>query len=267
MSRAWVVVPCYNEERRLDRGAFEAFLRRESGPTLLFVDDGSRDRTREVLHDLAATNPARAKVLESPDNRGKAEAVRLGMRSALAEGALYVGFWDADLATPLAQIAEFAAVLDDQPWIDVVMGSRVRMLGRSIERYGSRHLVGRFYATMASFVLALPVYDTQCGAKLFRTSPELADALAEPFRSGWSFDVELLQRLQHAWGDRGFDRIVELPLLRWRHVGDSKVSLLGGAAAFVALFRLLFRSGRSLPLTPPPSATDPDEARAPHVSA
>lgn len=264
MTRAWVVVPCYDEERRLDQDAFAAFLRQESGPTLVFVDDGSRDRTRDILHELAAANPARAKVLGMPENRGKAEAVRLGMRSALAGGARYTGFWDADLATPLAQIAEFAAVLDEQPGIDVVMGARVRMLGRNIERYGSRHLVGRFYATVASFVLGLPVYDTQCGAKLLRTSPELSDALAAPFRSRWSFDVELLQRLQHAWGDRGFDRIVEFPLLRWQHVGNSKLSLLGGAAAFAVLFRLLFRSGRSLPLTAP-SATGPDEVRAPHI--
>lgn len=247
MGRVWVIVPCYNEAQRLDRAAFEKVLAGAAGPTLLFVDDGSTDGTPEILDRLVATNPARADVLRRPVNRGKAEAVRLGMRRAMAEGARYVGFWDADLATPLTQIPEFVALLEDSPDTDVVMGSRVRMLGRQIDRFGLRHLIGRAFATLASFVLGIPVYDTQCGAKLFRSSPGLERALEEPFISRWSFDVELLQRLQRAWGTRGIDRMVEVPLPEWRHVGSSKVSLVQGATAFAAVLLLLFRGTRTLP--------------------
>jgi dolichyl-phosphate beta-glucosyltransferase len=247
----WVVVPCYNEAKRLNRAAFEASLAVESGPTFVFWDDGSADATAAVLAGIAATNPARARVVPAPENRGKAEAVRLGMRTALDAGARQVGFWDADLATPLAHIADFATLLADRPDVDVVMGARVRMLGREIHRSGLRHLVGRAYATLASVVLGLPVYDTQCGAKLFRRSPGLERALEKPFRSRWSFDVELLQRLQTAWGDRGLDRIIEVPLPQWRDVGRSSVSIPAGGAAFATLFALLIRNNRSLPLRNP----------------
>jgi dolichyl-phosphate beta-glucosyltransferase len=248
MTRPCIVVPCYNEAKRLDRAAFETFLAEPAGATLLFVDDGSTDDTRVLLDQIVEAYPARSAVLSLATNSGKAEAVRTGMRTALERGAAVVGFWDADLATPLPIIAELAAVLDADSDIDVVMGSRVRMLGRHIDRSGMRHLIGRTYATLASVVLGLPVYDTQCGAKLFRATTALRQALVEPFRSRWSFDVELLQRLQRSWGSRGIDRIVEVPLHAWYHGSESKVSLGAGGRAFGVLFILLLRNTRSLPL-------------------
>lgn len=263
MDQPWVVVPCYNELRRLDRAAFEANLAGDSGATFLFVDDGSTDGTATLLAAIAATNPARCTVVMLPENRGKAEAVRTGMRTALEGGARCVAYWDADLATPLRHIDEFAALLESRPAIDVVMGARVRMLGRHIDRSGSRHLIGRAYATLASVVLGLPVYDTQCGAKLFRRSMALEHALARPFRSRWSFDVELLQRLQHGWGDRGNDRILEVPLPEWRDVGSSNVSLTTGGAAFAVLFALLLRNNRSLPLQRDERDDERDDGRGP----
>lgn len=244
----WIVVPCYNEAARLDRQAFERALA-DGRQSFLFVDDGSTDGTGEVLAALAATRPERCRVVVAPENRGKAEAVRLGMRTALEAGAGMVGYWDADLSTPLSQIQAFAALLGSRPDVELVMGSRVRMLGRRIDRSGVRHLVGRAYATLASLSLGLPVYDTQCGAKLFRRSVALERALRRPFGSRWAFDVELIQRLQLDWGDRGIDRIIEVPLAEWRDVGDSKVSLRAGAAAFAFLFGLLLRrESRRLPL-------------------
>lgn len=272
----WVVVPCYNEADRLDRVAFEEVLETPQGPVFVLVDDGSTDGTAALLDGLAADHPGRCRAIHSAGNRGKAEAVRTGMRLALAEDAGSVAFWDADLATPLRHVAQFAGILDRRPAVEVVMGSRVRMLGREIHRSGSRHLLGRGYATLASVVLGLPVYDTQCGAKLFRRSPALVQALDRPFRSRWSFDVELLQRLQLAWGDRGLERIVEVPLPEWRDVGKSKVSLAGGATAFAALLALLARNNRSLPLRAAgPSSKDeqavtepaevPEEGQGPSV--
>jgi dolichyl-phosphate beta-glucosyltransferase len=259
MERLWIVIPCYNEARRLDRRTLEDSLVGDGGPTFLFVDDGSTDDTRAVISAIAAANPDRCRILSLPRNRGKAEAVRAGMQLALDGGASAIGYWDADLSTPLTQIHEFAALLDEDEGTQVVMGSRVRMLGRHIDRSGARHLIGRAYATLASAVLGLPVYDTQCGAKLFRRSAALEHALRTPFRSRWSFDVELLQRLQHAWGDRGIDRIIEVPLARWRNVGSSKVSLRGGGTAFLFLFGRLLRNSRSLPLRAQPrSATTID---------
>lgn len=244
--RSWIVVPCFNEEERLDRAAFERAMGRPDGPVFVFVDDASTDRTRSVLTAMCERAVDRCQVHALDENRGKGEAVRVGMVAALAAGATRVGYWDADLATPLEVIDEFQSELDRRPEVELVMGARVRMLGREIDRRGFRHLVGRLYATLASLVLWLPVYDTQCGAKLFRRSPELAAALSHPFRSRWAFDVELLQRLQHEWGHSGARAIVEVPLRSWRDVGESRVSLVAGARAFAFLLSLAVRR-------PPPS--------------
>ena len=219
----WVVVPCYNEARRLPLHEFESLLVR-SDVAVLFVDDGSRDGTLELLRAFAGRFPRRAVVLPLAANRGKGEAVRAGMLHALAEGAAVVGYLDADLATPPEEVLRLLAALEAGGW-RAVLGSRVRLLGSEIRRSALRHYRGRVFATAASLALDLPVYDTQCGAKLFRSCPALAQALASPFRARWAFDVELLGRLMapaRAEGLRAAD-IVEVPLLRWSDVRGSKL--------------------------------------------
>jgi dolichyl-phosphate beta-glucosyltransferase len=220
-----IVVPCYNEAARLDRSAILAHAASEPSIRFVFVNDGSTDNTLAVLRDLAAAIGPSARVVDLATNRGKAEAVRAGMLEAFTLQCPYVGFWDADLATPLEAIGVFTALLNGRPDIDVVMGARVRLLGRSIERQALRHYVGRVFATVASLALALPVYDTQCGAKLFRATPAIQALFAQPFLSPWVFDVELLARLLASKGAEGSrsDVIYELPLLRWTDVPGSKV--------------------------------------------
>jgi glycosyltransferase involved in cell wall biosynthesis len=223
-----VVVPCYNEEHRLDGDACVQFLEATTGVRLLFVDDGSTDATWERLGSIVARAPAgRADRLRLEKNVGKAEAVRRGLNELLRQGATdYVGFWDADLATPLEDIPAFVQLLEERPDIQWVFGARVKLLGRAVERHSIRHVLGRVFATLTSMALALPVYDTQCGAKLFRVSPALAESLQAPFDSRWIFEVELIARASTLAGDRRLDpdrEIYELPLHAWRDVRGSKV--------------------------------------------
>ncbi len=222
-----IIVPCYNEAARLDTERFAAFAAVQDQAALLFVDDGSVDETARVLDALAARVPGRISVLRLKPNGGKANAVRAGALQAVGEGAVRVGYWDADLSTPLGEVPRFEAVLDARPAVLGVLGSRVRMLGTRIERSSARHYAGRVFATLASVVLRLAVYDTQCGAKLFRVSPAFRAALAAPFRSRWAFDVELLARMDLAsragGGPPVGELLVELPLQEWLHVGGSKL--------------------------------------------
>jgi dolichyl-phosphate beta-glucosyltransferase len=217
-----VVVPCFNEARRLRPELFRPLLEGD-GRALLFVDDGSTDSTQEVLGRALSLLGPRARALRLERNQGKAEAVRRGLLAALEAGARVVGYFDADLATPPGEMVRLMALLDDEA-LAVALGSRVALLGRRIARKAYRHYLGRVFATMASVILGLRVYDTQCGAKAFRATPQLRAALAAPFHARWAFDVELIGRLlAGAAGLAGLPEtaFVEMPLSRWEDVAGS----------------------------------------------
>jgi hypothetical protein len=170
--------------------------------------------------------------LNLPANVGKAGAVQRGVLAAFDTHPEFVGYWDADLATPLDALQDFIDVLDAGPEIDIVMGARVKLLGRHIERYAFRHYFGRAFATAASLALQIAVYDTQCGAKIFRANESVRQAFTAPFRSRWIFDVEILARYIAITGKAAESRIYELPLKTWTDVPGSKVNAWHAVQAF-----------------------------------
>jgi len=242
----WLVVPCFNEAARLDRDGFFSLLDESVGVVL--VDDGSTDDTAEILRAWSAADE-RVACLILPRNQGKGEAVRAGLRWALDHDAAFVGYIDADLATPPSEVHRLLGVLRDHDDLAVVMGSRVMRLGSALERQGHRHFTGRLYATAASYALNIPVYDTQCGAKFFRVTPTFRHAVASPFGSRWSFDVRLLQRLLDGAPDAPglpLSSFYEVPLNEWRDVAGSKVRLVSAARAFAELWPVARTRRRSL---------------------
>ncbi|MBI2222284.1 MAG: glycosyltransferase [Acidobacteria bacterium] len=245
--RLTLVVPCYNEAGRLDIAAFERALHARPALDLLFVDDGSRDGTGQMLAALVARSAGRAGVLTLAANSGKGEAVRQGVLAALDRAPDWVGYWDADLATPLDALADFA-VVSGRPGVEVIIGSRVKLLGRNITRQAHRHYAGRVFATAASLALGIPVYDTQCGAKLFRAGARTRELFQAPFASRWVFDVELLDRLlAQAGGDRrrvAEERIYELALRSWHHQPGSKLRPRDILRAALDLWRVYRRRVR-----------------------
>lgn len=218
------VIPCFDEALRLRPEDFAELFANDDVASI-FVDDGSTDGTLEVLHRIQASFPDRVEVIALPHNGGKAGAVATGLRAAMEAGATWVGYLDADLAVPISEWLRVADHRTDD--VDGILASRVRLLGRSIDRKLHRHLVGRVFATYASALLRLPVYDTQCGGKLFRANPVLAAALEEPFSTSWLFDVELLARLLYPPAPApGLEphRLVEVPLRRWQDVAGSALA-------------------------------------------
>jgi len=226
------VVPCYNEALRFPVAAFRAHLTASPDETFYFVNDGSTDTTATLLASLVAEFPHRLRLIDNKINQGKAEAVRQGLLLAIAElhphqGGV-IGFWDADLATPLDAIAGMKQVLDDHPEIAMVFGARVQLLGRSIVRKRVRHYLGRVFATVVSNLISLPIYDTQCGAKLFRYTPWTHRLFDERFLSRWVFDVEILARYLTIQGNPSPTSprelgIFEFPLMKWEDIDGSKV--------------------------------------------
>ena len=231
MPRLTVVVPCYNEAYRLDPAPLLAYVDAHPEASFLLVNDGSKDATGALLDRIAGERPGRIRALQLAANGGKAEAVRAGLRDALGAGAEIVGYLDADLSTPPAELDDLLAALA-RPGVDVAIGARIGMLGYDIDRSAARHYLGRVFATAASLILQARVYDTQCGAKLFRAGPALAEALSTPFLSRWAFDVELLGRLligTRAVPPLPLRAIVEVPLTVWHDVKGSKLGF-GGMA-------------------------------------
>lgn len=236
---ASIVIPCYNEANRLPVAAFQRFMQDFPAIRLLFVNDGSRDETLSVLRKLCGDSGPHG-VLDLPVNGGKAEAVRAGLLAAMAQdGVQVVGFWDADLATPLAAIHDLLGVMESRPAVQFVFGARVKLLGRDIRRRPLRHYLGRIFATTASLVLQLPIYDTQCGAKLFRVTPELQQILTRPFQAAWVFDVELIARflrLPSVRRETVESLIYEFPLHAWEDVAGSKLRPRDFLKAIVDLY-------------------------------
>jgi glycosyltransferase involved in cell wall biosynthesis len=242
-----VVVPCYNEAKRLELRTFGEFIAAHPNVTLIFVDDGSTDDTPLVMERLRQQHSRQVCTLRLGTNVGKAEAVRRGMCNALRRRPAIVGYWDADLATPLESILSLADVLQTRVNVELVMGSRVALLGREIRRSGVRHFAGRVFATLASLALGVPVYDTQCGAKLFRVTPIFAEIMSRPFRSRWIFDVEILARLLASQRREGHDQgsgfIYEYPLEKWCDVQNSRLKSIDFAVAAIDLLSI-FREHR-----------------------
>jgi dolichyl-phosphate beta-glucosyltransferase len=229
-----IVVPCFNEAARLDIDALVT-LAELAAARIITVDDGSTDGTGSILAAAARDHDA-IDVLALAVNGGKAEAVRAGLRTAVAGGAAIVGYFDADLATPPTEMARLVDTLAADEHMQVMIGSRVGLLGHDIDRSLRRHYLGRLFATVSSAVLDLPVYDTQCGAKAFRVTPAMQSALADPFTSRWAFDVELLGRLRHNGVPR--DALQEMPLRAWHDVGGSKLGPMAAVRAGLDLLRL-----------------------------
>lgn len=225
MNNTLIIVPCYNERNRLRADEFKSYLKCNSHVSFVFVNDGSTDNTNEIIEIIKNTNPKRVDCLTFTQNRGKAEAVRKGVLRAIESGARNIGYWDADLSTPLEFIDRMVDEINED--VTFVLGSRVKLLGYQIERLPLRHYAGRFFATLASVIIDLPIYDTQCGAKIFQNNIEFQKAFSQPFTVNWSFDVELIIRLKiikRALGLKPLEKsAIEYPLERWIHYDGSKV--------------------------------------------
>jgi dolichyl-phosphate beta-glucosyltransferase len=213
-----VVVPAYDEERRIERMLLEAlayFRQRRLAAEILVIDDGSRDHTSGVVGRLARDWPE-LRLIRLAQNHGKGYAVRTGVVNATGDCVLLA---DADGATPIAELERLEQSL--QGGNDVAVGSRAVPpdAGVHVQRRWYRHVMGRTFHRLVEILAVKGVHDTQCGFKLFRGAVA-HDLFSRMRMSGFSFDVEVLLMAQR----RGY-RIAEVPI-NWMHQPGSKVSVL-----------------------------------------
>lgn len=222
MQKTCVIIPCYNEEFRFQTEDFNSFLKSNQEIDLCFVNDGSSDNTISLLNNLQAKF-SNVSVFNLDKNVGKAEAIRYAVLNLNAEKYQYLAYLDADLSTSLDEMLRLTTFTSNTA--KFIIGSRIKKLNSSIERSQVRHISGRFLATVVhTFILKMPIYDTQCGAKVIET--KLAkDIFNQPFVSKWLFDVELLLRTSKLKGnDFCKEAILEVPLKKWHDKGNSKIT-------------------------------------------
>jgi CheY-like chemotaxis protein len=220
-----VVIPCYNEEERLLSNEFLSYIDKNSGYHLCFVNDGSKDKTLEVLKDLQKGREDFITVYDCEKNGGKAEAVRLGMlHMAKKEDLDYIGFLDADLSTDLADFDDLVKTIETSEF-KIVSGSRISRMGANITKESARKIISLTINFIIRKILRMDFKDTQCGAKIFRK--DVIDiAFGEKFVTQWIFDVEIFKRMSIHFGlKKAKAMLCEQPLKRWIHADGSKLSM------------------------------------------
>ncbi len=220
-----IIIPCYNEEKRLDTKAFLSFLNDNSNYHLCFVNDGSKDNTLKVLHSIKLQSPTSVSIVDVKNNSGKATAVRAGARFLYSRQEIdIIGFMDADLSTDFRDFKDLVKTLKTEGKL-VVFGSRNALGSGTIERNFLRSMFSKFVKQFILLILGLPIRDTQCGAKVFKK--EIVPVVYNnAFVSRWLFDVEIFLRLKEYLGkENTMGKIFEQPLMRWVHVDDSKLGM------------------------------------------
>lgn len=233
-----IIIPCYNEEKRLNLDAFKKYSQNNESIDFLFVNDGSKDNTALILEEFC-NSFSNYSFLDLKQNKGKAGAIRQGVLS-LQEKDLYdyVGYFDADLATPLFEINNFLEQIGKRKGMLFIMGTRFARMGAQINRKATRHYVGRIFATLVSIMLKIPVYDTQCGAKIIHKSV-VYKLFQEPLITKWLFDVELLARLEKIIGYKEAKQVIlEVPLQQWDEIEGSKLSFFDFLKAPLELLKI-----------------------------
>jgi len=219
MQKIAIIIPCYNEERRLKESSLLELLN-DNSVTLYLANDGSRDKTLDIITAFSLQNPERCFVLNYTENSGKANTIFKAVNEVLSINVYdYIGYFDADFSTPADEVLRILKELQIKKY-PLIFGSRVLLLNSNINRKWQRHIIGRVIITLINFKFKLGVYDTQCGAKIF--SKEIIPiAFSRPFFTSWLFDVEVFIRLKK---ENQLAQACEFPLKEWRDIEGSKLS-------------------------------------------
>ncbi|WP_103071589.1 glycosyltransferase [Aquimarina sediminis] len=221
-----IIIPCYNEEKRLNAIAFLEFIKKEDNYHLCFVNDGSKDNTIDILKDIQSQAPQKVSVIDIKKNSGKAAAVKAGARYLHSRGDIkFIGFIDADLSTDFEDFDGLLKTLKTNKKLSFVFGSRAKNTSNNINKNGMRRVISKFINVLIVFILGLSIQDTQCGAKVFKA--ELVPVIFNKnFFSRWLFDVEMFIKMKKHYGkEKTVSKIYEQPLKRWVHIEDSKLGL------------------------------------------
>lgn len=226
-----IIIPAFNEEARIGKSVeniLQYLLGKDWDCEVIVVDDGSTDRTIEVVRNAFGGFDAHKRIIRNERNRGKGFSVKRGMLEAAGDFFL---FTDADLSTPINEVEKMISVLNEGT--DVAIGSR-DLSDSQVEVHQNflRELMGKVFNKLARLLTFKGIQDSQCGFKLFKR-----DAAKEIFSlqkmDGFSFDVEIVYLAQKL----GY-RVQEVPVV-WRNSPASRVNVLSDPLKMLLdLFRI-----------------------------
>jgi dolichyl-phosphate beta-glucosyltransferase len=217
-----IIIPCYNEEKRLNIEKVEDFLNQNNHVSIVFVNDGSTDRTAFILEQISKNFPQKTEILSNASQKGKAESVRAGMLKSVQNADInYHGFMDADMALSFKEFERLFKVICPTEK-KFIFGSRIKKIGSDIRRNEWRHFYSRIIATILGFITKMNVYDTQCSAKIFRREI-IPQIFGEKFKTKWLFDAEIICRIFYQFGDLNKSGIEE-PVVEWTEIKGSKLT-------------------------------------------
>lgn len=224
MAPGVLVIPFFNESHRFQRDYFETLICRmkQHDWKIVFVNDGSTDNTLSLIDTLK--NGSTCVILNQPYNEGKGNAIRQGMNLGLSSfpEIKHIAFVDADGAFDIEDI-ENLVLRSKSEQFDLLIGARVKLAGKNIDRSLTRHFVGRSISTLINLlVFKKPIYDPQSGLKVFRVSTSLKSALSQSFETRWFGDVELISRL---WAQADLE-VREYPVSKWQEVSGGTLNFL-----------------------------------------
>jgi len=234
MQKIALIIPCYNEELRINEKDIVSVLG-STAADLFFANDGSTDNTVAVIEKICSTYPERCFLLNYEKNQGKAAVIYKSMKLISEKYSYdYVGYFDADFSTPPEEIKRLIDIITASEY-KFIIGSRILLLNSVIQRKWYRHVIGRVILTLINYKHKLDIYDTQCGAKLF-SSEIIKEVFNKPFQTSWLFDTEIFIRLKK------LDLLKtgkEIPLHFWADYGGSKLNWKSSFKILKELFIIL----------------------------
>jgi dolichyl-phosphate beta-glucosyltransferase len=235
-----LIVPLYNESRRINIKEYEAFLSKNEHVKIIFVNDASVDNTLEILRTIQPLYHRQVEILSNLSNLGKGEAIRKGIIHVLETSlATQVAFMDADLSIPISDLIKFSNTLEASD-ASAVIGVRDLSDINHIKRTFSRKYLSYLFRYYVRMVFRLKIIDTQCGAKIFKR--EMAQRLfLQPFQTRWLSDLELLLRLQDYCYSKSLDfsaQLIPIPVTYYEDKTGSKFNFFERLRTSYDLVRL-----------------------------
>ena len=233
MQKIAIIIPCYNEEKRILKSNID-YLIENTNATLFFANDGSTDTTVLVIENILNDSNGRCYLINFKNNEGKANTIYKAINQINNDNEFdFIGYFDADFSTPPQEIKRLLGEVQESNY-EFLFGSRILLLNSKIKRKWYRHFIGRIIITIINLKFRLGVYDTQCGAKLF-SKGLISQVFNKPFKTSWLFDVEIFIRLKKlnllATGK-------EIPVYEWKDIDGSKLGFKTGFKILKELYLL-----------------------------